>query len=254
MNLPRESTDFGSLGIDVTLMSSAIVFGHADADGHIATEQSRLNLEGVGIAVKQLVVGPETWNYRFWEGSFAHQNFESVPLVVTVDIAFRFRDPSESLRKVIGKADENPNTHFVVVDHHTLGPTMRPRPNLTLVEVESVVDCCLGPPLDDLMVVAAICDGQDTNIIDNASSELKRRALGVRRAAADLTGVGGSCLLDLIKNRRWDIFEAIAEEPIELHRSIRGRRKKLGPSSPVLESIKSNFCLTTSKSPQESQM
>ena len=227
--------------------SPALVFGHADADGHLAAEQTRINLEAAGIRVEKLIVGPQTRNYRFWERAFSSQEFEEFRLVVAVDIAFSFRNPSRSLEVVLQTVDTNPFTEFVLIDHHPLQHPEQPRSNLTLVEVDSAYGCCFGQPSDDLMVVAALCDGDKWAVRPLASSKLKKRAIGVRRAAADCHGLAGSGLLTLLHNRRWEVFEALAEESPEFHMSARGRRRDCGPQSPVLEALKTGSISMHSK-------
>lgn len=86
------------------------------------------------------------------------------------------------------------------------------------------------------MQVAALCDGSPTQV--KPTPTLRKRALGVKRAAADIHGVAGNTLLDLIKERRWDFFEALAEEHIDMHRTVRGIRRRDNVPSPLLESAK----------------
>ena len=219
-------------------MPTAIVFGHADGDGHLAAEQSRTNLQANGINVSRVVVGPETRNYRFWEQTFSQWNFKGSQLVYVVDIAFSFRDPKRSLKTVVQVADDHPATQFVVIDHHPLKLPPRPRPNLKLVEVSSAYDCCVGTPSDDLMVVAAICDRDETSVRSRLTMLMKKRAIGVRRAAADTCGVAGPNLLMLLRDRRWDFFEALADEPADFHILARGRRRACSADSPMLEAAK----------------
>ena len=222
-------------------MSPAIIFGHADADGHLAAEQTRTNLRAAGVNIESIVIGSETKNYRFWERCFSSTSFTRFRLVVVVDIAFSFRNPDQSLDAVLRTTDKNPGTEFIVIDHHPLTLPLRRRGNLTLVEVDSPYECCLGPPSDDLMVLAALCDGAKATICADAPLILKERAIGMRRAAADFDGLVGSNLLALLENRRWDLFEALAREPSELHSSVRGRRRVEGPASPLLEAIKADL-------------
>jgi hypothetical protein len=213
--------------------SPAILFGHADPDGYLATEQTRTNLKAVGVRVTKMVVSDQTANYRFWEGKFATTNFSRYGLVVTVDIAFSFRSPGVSLAALIQAADANPGTHFVVVDHH---PLLRPPmtySNLSLIEVDTAYRCCLGEPSDDLMAVAAICEGE---LIRGRRTPLReKRALGVRRAAADVQGIAGLRLLKILEERNWAFFEALADEPREYHHTARGRRTAKSLSSPILQ-------------------
>ena len=106
-------------------------------------------------------------------------------------------------------------------------------------------DCCLGEPDPELMKVAAICDGSPTKII--ATPQLTRRALGMKRAAADVDGVAGNALLALIHDRQWDFFEALAEEDRTMHLSARGRRRRASKSSPLLEYARSLSASTETK-------
>jgi len=213
-----------------------LVFGHFDADGHLAAEQTRANLHRLGATV-DVVVSTATRSYRFWESAFPDSRFRDYQLAVVVDIAFDFREPYRSLEVVLRTVDRNPNTYFVVIDHHTLPRERDLRTKLELVEVDSPFDCCLGSPSDDLMVLAAICDGEANSVHSKLSSTYLKRAIGVRRAAAD-ADLKGRRLLGLLRNRRWDFFEALAEEPAECHLSARGYRRRSAFTSPLLESAK----------------
>ena len=168
-------------------------------------------------------------------------DFRGHQLVVVVDIAFNFRDPLQSLKPVLRTVDNHPNTQFVVIDHHPLRQPKEPRSNLSLVEVDSAYECCFGHPSDELMVVAAICDRDEKVVRKRITPEFKKRAIGVRRAAADILGLAGFRLLNLIRRRQWEFFEALAEEPQKLHISARGRRKTTGPISPLLEAAKAGI-------------
>ena len=219
-----------------TSLNSAIVFGHADADGHLAAVQTRDYLIARGITVTT-VVSSKTHNYRFWEKlpEFDLSNYE---LVVFVDIAFRFRDPSESLARLLNVSDRHAHKQFIAIDHHPLFPPQEPRGNVLLLEVSDPYECCLGVPDPDLMQVAALCDGSPTTV--PPTPLLRKRALGVKRAAADVRGVAGDGLLELIGERRWDFFEALADEDHEMHRSVRGVRRRSSQSSPLLEDARNH--------------
>ena len=216
-------------------LSSAILFGHADADGHLAAEQSRDWLVKRGVSV-ETVVSSETRNYRFWE-KLPKFDLSSYGMVVVVDIAFKFRDPNDSLARLLAVSDQQQHKEFVVIDHHPLALPQEPRQNVQLIEVKDPYDCCLGEPDPELMQVAALCDGAPTAV--RPTPLLKRRALGVKRAAADVRGVAGSQLLQLIRERRWEFFEALAQEDREMHRSSRGFRNRLTEPSPLLEFARS---------------
>ena len=220
--------------MEIELPSSprtAILFGHADADGHLAAEQSRDWLARRGIDVTT-VVSPQTWDYRFWK-RLTKIDLSNYELVVCVDIAFRFRSPSESLDDLLSVADRHPQKLFVVIDHHPLVQPQEPRRNLKLISVTDPYDCCLGVPSPELMQVAALCDGALTAV--TPTPLLEKRVLGVKRAAADVNGVAGKILLELIRERRWEFFEALSEEDKEIHRSVRGRRRSNNNVSPLLE-------------------
>ena len=235
MGIPRRRSSTGSLVKSSTNISAsdgpAIVFGHADADGHLAAEQTRDYLYARGLHVTT-IVSSKTRNYRFWEG-LAETDLSDYGLVVFVDIAFRFRDPGDSLSRLLGVTDHHPEKRFIAIDHHPFVHPQETRENLQLLEVKDPYHCCLGTPDPDLMQVAALCDGSPTMISPTPS--LSTRALGVKRAAADTGGVAGHRLLELIRNRKWDFFEALAEEDREMHRTARGIRRLSNQTSPLLE-------------------
>ena len=213
---------------------AAVVFGHADADGHLAAEQSRRNLEAEGFKVQETVVSQVTRSHRFWEHGFPSYRFDGIALVVIVDIAFSFKCPARSLDALLEVVDSSPDTRFVVVDHHPLLFPTSERPNLTLVQATSVFDCCYGRPSEELMVPAAICDGDAAAVRPRITETFEKWAVGMRRAAADRTGLAGSKLMALLKRSRWDLLEALAAEPKHLHSSVRGLRRSSCLPSPAL--------------------
>ena len=219
-----------------TSPGSAIVFGHADGDGHLAAEQSRDWLVQRGVNVTT-VVSAETRNYMFW-GRLQKFDLTAYELIVIVDIAFRFRDRGESLDRLMIVADQHPRKQFIAIDHHPFVHPQNPRQNILLIEVDDPYDCCLGSPDPELMQVAALCDGSPTAVAPTPL--LRRRALGVKRAAADVSGIAGETLLKLIRQRRWDFFEALADEDKDMHRSARGMRRRASKASPLLEAARNH--------------
>ena len=185
----------------------------------------------IGLATK-VTVSSQTRGFSFWK-NLSTYSLEDYGLVVCIDIAFRFRNPKESLEHLLKASERYPEKHFIVVDHHPLVRPRRRRANVTFLEVSDPYDCCLGVPDAEVMPVAALCDGSPTAIVP--TQVLRRRALGVKRAAADVRGLAGNKLLDLIRDRRWDFFEALAEEDAEMHRSARGFRRRCSEASPLLE-------------------
>lgn len=210
---------------------AALVFGHADADGHLATVQTREWLAESDINITT-IVSPNTRNYLFWQ-RLRKFDLSAYDLIVFVDIAFRFRDPQESLTHLLDVANDQPQAHFIAIDHHPFPPPPNHSENVRLVEVSDPYDCCLGVPDPDLMQVAALCDGSPTRVCPTPL--LRQRALGVKRAAADVGGVAGDGLLELIKERRWGFFEALADENRDMHLSARGMRRRSSKASPLLE-------------------
>ncbi len=219
-----------------TCTRSAILFGHSDADGHLAAEQTRYHLMQKKICVTT-IVSNKTNSYRFW-GRLADFDLTNHELVVFVDIAFSFRDPEDSLARLLTVSDRLPHKQFIVIDHHPLPAPRDPRGNVLLLEVPDPFECCLGIPDPDIMQVAALCDGAPTNVIPTPL--LQRRALGVKRAAADVGGIAGDKLLELIRERRWDFIEALAGEDREMHQSARGLRRQSSQTSPLLDYARLN--------------
>lgn len=219
---------------DVSPEWNICLFGHADGDGHLAVEQSRVNLREKGVVQIRSVVSAATTGARFWERSFRETDFTAFDLVVVVDIAFKFKDPSLSFRAVEETVNRFPRSRFMIIDHHPLPADGEIPANLTLIEASSPYECCFGRPSDELMVVAALCHGDEKAVDGKINGQAHARALGVRRAAADTHGVAGDGLLGLLRKRDWGFFERLAAEPLHLHQTARGRRKLACPPSPLL--------------------
>ena len=226
-----------------TSLGPAIVFGHADADGHLAAEQTRDWLVRLGVDVTT-IVSAETRNYRFWS-KLPGFDLSNYGIVVFVDIAFDFKDRADSLARLLDVSDRHLQAQFIVVDHHPLARPRIPRQNVQLVEVVDPYDCCLGVPDSELMEVASLCDGAPTSVVP--TPVLRKRALGVKRAAADTSGIAGDGLLQLIRERRWDFFEALADEDRQMHLSARGIRRSASTPSPLLEYARSHFPSTKTR-------
>ena len=212
-------------------LRSAIVFGHEDADGHLAAEYTQEYLLKKELMMK-VIVSSQTRGFSFWK-NLSDCKLEDHDMIACIDIAFRFWNPKESLEHLLRASNRYPEKHFIVVDHHSLVRPRKRRANVTFLEVSDPYDCCLGVPDAEVMPVAALCDGSQTAIVP--TQMLRRRALGVKRAAADVRGLAGDKLLELIRDRRWDFFEALAEEDAEMHRSARGFRRRCSEASPLLE-------------------
>ena len=215
--------------------SPAVIFGHADADGHLAAEQTRRNLTKAGVKIARVVVSNETSNYRFWTDSFTRTDFSDIGLVVAVDLAFSFKNPASSWRAILATARRYPQTDFIVIDHHPL-PSLSSCPvNVVLRSVNRVYDCCLGQPSQELMAIASICDGGVVVSLPRLRTTHLKRAVGLKRAVAD-GRFTGERILSLLRRRQWQFFEALADEPAESHRTVRGRRTARSLTSPLLHS------------------
>ena len=150
-----------------------------------------------------------------------------------VDIMLDGRDPAKSLRALARRAIAFPMTYFAVIDHHPAEGLPKPPSNVHLDLVDSVYRCCVGEP-SDLMVVAAICDGEEAQVRHIACDRHRLRAVRVRRAAADHGGLAGSPLLTLLRRRQWRLLEQLGAEPADMHRSFYGRRGSSLARSPAL--------------------
>ena len=213
----------------------ALIFGHADGDGYLATQQTCENLQLDGFDILEVVVDPKlTRNYRFWETTFQSWPLIGADLAVVVDITFNFRDPLRSYEALSYRAGREQATEFLVIDHHPEHRSWKPPGNVTVRMVDEVYQCCYGAP-SELMVIAAICERDESPIQDLITEQHRALAKGVTRAAADHDGLAGAKLLQMIRQREWQALLDIANEPGKWHRSFYGRRWKSLPASPALQ-------------------
>ena len=216
-------------------MSKAIIFGHADGDGHLAAIQSAENLRADNIDVLDIVVHPaKTRNYKFWEGYFQDCDFKGADIVVVVDIMFHPTNPLRSYEALTSRVSKAPTTNFVVIDHHPVHDIQKPPNNLDLNFVSDVFNCCYGKP-SELMLLAAICDKDETAIKSRITDVHRKRAIGIKRAVSDRYALAGGPTLRLIEDRAWSIFEQLADEPAAFHRTFYGNRMAKKPESPLLQ-------------------
>ena len=83
---------------------------------------------------------------------------------------------------------------------------------MTLRFVERAYECCYGEP-GQLMVIAALCEGEEMSVQGRATVDDRRRAIGIRRAAADRR-VLASVVVECLARRKWSLFEDLADEPV----------------------------------------
>ena len=216
-------------------MSKAIIFGHADGDGHLAAIQSAENLRAENIDVLEIIVDPvKTRNYKFWEDYFQNRDFKGADIVVIVDIMFHPTSPQRSYEALMSRLRLEQATKFIVIDHHPVHNIPKPPKNLTLNFVDDVFDCCYGEP-SELMVLAAICDKDETAVESRITDVHRKRAAGIKRAVTDRYALAGGPTLRLIEDRAWSIFEQLADEPAAFHRTFYGNRVAKKPESPLLQ-------------------
>lgn len=211
-----------------------LIVGHADADGHLAAEQSRRNASRGGASRCDVFVDVKrTASYRIWRNHLWEIPIRSADTVVFVDLMFHPDDVVGSVNMLTELASENPKKQFVVIDHHPYSGLPALPVNLGIWFTSAVYTCCFGSP-SDLMVVASICDRDEEPVVAMIDETMRRRALGMERAAAD-RNLAGTKLLGLLKNDRWDLIEQLAVEPKDIHQRARGRRHSRQPLSPGLE-------------------
>jgi len=200
-----------------------LIVGHADADGHLATEQSRRNILDSGArSCRAFVDRKVTAGYRMWRNYLPDIPINGADTVLFVDLMLHPSDPGDSVRALASLAVDCPDKTFIVIDHHPMLGLPALPDNAGIWFSPAVYTCCFGEP-DWMMVVAAICDADEGPVAPMVNATMRHLALGVQRAAAD-SMLSGDSLLRLLENDRWDIIEAIADEPPEFHRRARGRR------------------------------
>jgi len=220
----------------MSALQNVLLFAHSDGDGHIAAEQSRRNLAQLNYDVIDVVVDSSlTRNSSFWEKGFAKYNFGHADIVTIVDIMFNRKDPGRSIEAFFTRAESEPDRRFLLIDHHTFDlPNKRPK-NIEIRFVDKVYECCYGPP-SDLMLIASVCDNDEKPVKERITDVHRKRARGVKRAVSDKFGLAGRPTLQLIKDGAWDVFESLADEPREYHRTFYGNRiESRAPTSPILK-------------------
>lgn len=212
----------------------ALLFAHADADGHLAAEQSRRNLLDDGVDLRLLVHPEITRGWRFWTQHFPYVDLGDVETVYVVDIMLNPRDPLSSYEAICARARDERDRRFVVIDHHPISGLPRGPRNLELRIVPSVYECCVGKP-SDLMVIASICDSDEGPVENRITDEHRRRARGLSRAVSDRAVLAGTVILNLLQRGFWNAIEQLADEPAMYHRTMYGNRIEKEPISPLLQ-------------------
>lgn len=216
---------------------NVVVIGHADADGHLITEQVRRNLSRIkGFKVKTVVDPQRTRDHKAWLHLDAFPEVKAADMVFFVDLMFApasFAQESQALVDFVGHYTDK---RFFLFDHHPL-PLRRLESarNLRVIYRPEVFDCTLGPR-SGMMVVAALCEKQRQQVADVTTDEHEIIAEGMRRAAALGGTLPGEKLLALLRANHWDVLVELGEEAREQHRLPRGRRPA-GKHSPLLRKL-----------------
>lgn len=209
---------------------SVLIVGHADADGHLAAEQSRRNALDMGATACDVLVDPRiTAGRHMWRKHLPEIPVNGADTVIFVDLMFQPADPADSAEAIAELARQHADKTFIVIDHHPVFGLPSLPHNVSLWFTPAVYTCCFGIP-GLLMVIASVCDRDEGPVASMIDATTRRRALGMERAAAD-ADLAGARLLRLLRDDRWDIIEAVAEEPRDVHRRVRGRRTRKQPDS-----------------------
>lgn len=218
------------------MRQSVLVVGHADADGHLITEQVRRNLASIEEFEVRALVDPErTRNHRTWLNLESITEIENADIVFFVDLMFSpnsFVEEAQALTNFVG--DHSRKT-FLLLDHHPLPLRLLSRAeNLRALYRPDVFECALGPR-SDMMVVAALCERQESKVTDIKETAHDTMALGMRRAAAIGGDLPGEGLLALLREDCWVGISMLGRDDREFHKLPRGRRS---PTQPISETLR----------------
>lgn len=212
----------------------AVLFAHADGDGHLAAEQSRRNLVEADVDVRVIVHPEKTRSWRFWLQHFQDADFGDAETVYVVDIMLGANDRYGCYRAMCERIGRERDRRFVVIDHHPVSGLPKPPSNMELRFVPSVFECCVGKP-EELMLIASICDSDEAPVKSQITETHRRRARGVARAVSERRVLAGGPILKLLAQDFWGVFEQLAEEPSNFHRTFYGNRLDRTPMSPLLQ-------------------
>lgn len=218
---------------DLVRGRSVLVIGHSDADGHLASEQSRRNALRHGAKRCDVFIDPHwTRGYRLWCKYLDKMPIHRAQTIIFVDLMLDPADVSGSANAVVALANANKDKEFLLIDHHPMSGLPSIPENLRICFTQIVYACCYGEP-GNLMVMASLCENEELPVAPLIDEKMRTRALGVRRAAAD-RAMAGENLMKLLADDLWDVIEQLALEPKDIHKSVRGWRHSRQPESPAL--------------------
>jgi hypothetical protein len=219
----------------LAMKRQALIISHADGDGHLIAEQVRRNLSLIEAFDVKVVVDPErTKDHRAWMKLDTLTEIGGADFVFFMDLMFAPASFEIEANALVDFASGYPDKRFFLMDHHPL-PSRRlgKAKNLRVAYRPDVFDCTLGPR-SGMMVVAALCEKQVSEVSAVKTHVHEILAGGMRRAAALGGKLPGEKLLALLKADRWDAVLRLGEDDRAYHRLPRGRRPPMEPSSPVL--------------------
>ena len=220
------------------MKQSVLVIGHADADGHLITEQVRRNLAGVkNFDVKAVVDPVRTRDHNVWRALDSITEIEEADIVFFVDLMFAPSSFAEEAKALVEFVRDHSKKKFFLIDHHPL-PLRRlsSADRLRVLYRPDVFECTLGPR-SGMMVVAALCERQSSRVSDIKESIHDTLAIGMRRAAALGGDLPGKKLLALLRANCWSAIKMLGEDSSEFHRLPRGRRSLNQPQSETLTNL-----------------
>src|SRR5665213_3473869 len=104
-----------------TMTKSVVVVGHADADGHLITEQVRRNLASVKNFDVSAVVDPvRTKDHRAWLALDLLSEVDNADYVFFVDLMFAPASFTEEAKALVQFVNDRPEKQFFLIDHHPL--------------------------------------------------------------------------------------------------------------------------------------
>lgn len=215
---------------------SVLVVGHADADGHLITEQVRRNLALINAFDVKTVVDPaRTKDHKSWTKLDTITEIADADFVFFVDLMFASTTLAEEADALVEFVNDHPEKNFFLIDHHPL-PLRRleEAENLRAIYRPEVFECAIGPR-SGIMVVAALCENQGSKVADIKGPIHETLALGMRRAAALGGELPGEKLLALLKSDCWPALSDLGKDDREFHRLPRGRRPVNQPRSEALK-------------------
>ena len=220
------------------MKQSVLVIGHADADGHLITEQVRRNLSLLNCFDVKAIVDPNrTQDHKVWNRLDGLTEIEDADIVFFVDLMFAPMSFDAEAQALVSFVNRHDGKRFFLLDHHPLPLRhLSAADNLRVIYRPDVFECAIGPR-SGMMVVAALCERQAPKVSDITKPIHKDLAVAMRRAAALGDVLPGERLLTLLQFDCWSALAELAGEDSSLHYLPRGRRPLNRPRSEALKQL-----------------